>query len=222
MDKITIKADRREVRGKKVKLLRLDGKLPGVIYGKTTPPFPITLNLKEATLMLKSTSSSALVTIDVDGEEFTTLVRERQRDFIHRNYLHVDFLAVSLTEKVKTKVNIVVEGIAPALEAFEALIISGLKQVEVESLPQDLPEKFTVDLSSLELIGDGIYVRELDLPANVEILDDPNEMIVVVSEQIIVEEEVEEEDLLEGEYEEGEEPDETEAGKEDAEETEEK
>lgn len=221
MDKITIKADRREVRGKKVKLLRLDGKLPGVIYGKTTPPFPITLNLKEATLMLKSTSSSALVTIDVDGEEFTTLVRERQRDFIHGNYLHVDFLAVSLTEKVKTKVNIVVEGIAPALEAFEALIISGLKQVEVESLPQDLPEKFTVDLSSLELIGDGIYVRELDLPANVEILDDPNEMIVVVSEQIIVEEEIEE-DLLEGEYEEGEEPDETEAGKEDAEETEEK
>lgn len=221
MDKITIKADRREVRGKKVKLLRLDGKLPGVIYGKTTPPFPITLNLKEATLMLKSTSSSALVTIDVDGEEFTTLVRERQRDFIHGNYLHVDFLAVSLTEKVKTKVNIVIEGIAPALEAFEALIISGLKQVEVESLPQDLPEKFTVDLSSLELIGDGIYVRELDLPANVEILDDPNEMIVVVSEQIIVEEEIEEEDLLEGEYEEGEEPDETEAGKEDAEETEE-
>lgn len=223
MDKITIKADRREIRGKKVKLLRLEGILPGVVYGKSTAPVLISMDLKEATAILRATSSSALLTIEVDGEEFTTLVRERQRDFIHGNYLHVDFLAVSLTEKVRTKVNIVMEGIAPALEAFESLLISGLKQVEVESLPQDLPEKFTVDLSSLELIGDGIYVRELDMPDNVELLDDPNEMIVVVSEQIIVEEEEEldEEELLEGELEEGAEPVEGEEGEAEAEEKEE-
>lgn len=201
MDKIVLNAERREVIGKKVKLLRIEGKLPGVIYGKSTESIPIILDLKEATKILKATSSSSLLTINIDGEEFSTLVRERQRDFIRGNYLHVDFLSVSLTEKVRAKVNIVAEGEAPALNDIETLLTSGLDQIEVESLPQDLPEKFTVDLSSLEEVGDGIYVRDLEIPPNVELLADPDEMIVVITLQIIVEEEeeIDEEALLEGE-----------------------
>ena len=201
MDKIVLNAERREVIGKKVKLLRNEGKLPGIIYGKSTESIPIILDLKEATKILKATSSSSLLTINIDGEEFSTLVRERQRDFIRGNYLHVDFLSVSLTEKVRAKVNIVAEGEAPALNDIETLLTSGLDQIEVESLPQDLPEKFTVDLSSLEKVGDGIYVRDLEIPPNVELLADPDEMIVVITLQIIVEEEeeIDEEALLEGE-----------------------
>ena len=201
MDKIVLNAERREVIGKKVKLLRNEGKLPGIIYGKSTESIPIILDLKEATKILKATSSSSLLTINIDGEEFSTLVRERQRDFIRGNYLHVDFLSVSLTEKVRAKVNIVAEGEAPALNDIETLLTSGLDQIEVESLPQDLPEKFTVDLSSLEEVGDGIYVRDLEIPPNVELLADPDEMIVVITLQIIVEEEeeIDEEALLEGE-----------------------
>ena len=201
MDKIVLNAERREVIGKKVKLLRNEGKLPGIIYGKSTESIPIILDLKEATKILKATSSSSLLTINSDGEEFSTLVRERQRDVIRGNYLHVDFLSVSLTEKVRAKVNIVVEGEAPALINIETLLTSGLDQIEVESLPQDLPEKFTVDLSSLEEVGDGIYVRDLEIQPNVELLADPDEMIVVITLQIIVEEEeeIDEEALLEGE-----------------------
>ncbi len=201
MDKIVLNAERREVIGKKVKLLRNEGKLPGIIYGKSTESIPIILDLKEATKILKATSSSSLLTINIDGEEFSTLVRERQRDFIRGNYLHVDFLSVSLTEKVRAKVNIVAEGEAPALNDIETLLTSGLDQIEVESLPQDLPEKFTVDLSSLEEVGDGIYVRDLEIPPNVELLADPDDMIVVITLQIIVEEEeeIDEEALLEGE-----------------------
>ena len=207
MDKIVINAERRNVLGKKVKLLRNKGKLPGVIYGKSTEAIPILLNLKEATKILQATSSSSLLTIEVDGKEYSTLVRERQRDFIRGNYLHVDFLAVSLTEKVRAKVTIVTEGEAPALNNFESLLTSGLDQIEVESLPQDLPEKFVVDLNSLEEIGDGVYVRDLEIPPNVELLEDLDEMIRVITLQIIVEEEeeIDEEALLEGELEEGEE-----------------
>jgi len=207
MDKVVLNAEHRVVRGKKVKLLRNEGKLPGIIYGKSTESIPIMLNLKEATKILKATSSSSLLTIEIDGEEYSTLVRERQRDFIRGNFLHVDFLAVSLTEKVRARVNIVTEGEAPALINFEALLTSGLDQIEVESLPQDLPEKFTIDLSALEEIGDGVYVRDLEIPPNVELLVDPDEMIVVISLQIIVEEEeeIDEEALLEGELVEGEE-----------------
>ena len=191
MDKIVLKAKRRDIIGKKTKYLRLDGGLPAVVYGKTTPTFPVLLDLKSASKILRAATSSSLITIDVEGEEYTTLVRELQRDFIRGNYLHVDFLAVSSTEKVKASVDVIHEGVAPALALYECLLTTGLTQVEVESFPQDLPEKITVDLSSLMEVGDGIYIRDLDLPDNVEIFADSNDMLVVVSAQIIVEEEEE-------------------------------
>lgn len=194
MDKIVLKAKRRDTIGKKVKDLRIDGGLPAVVYGKTTPAFPVLLELKSASKILRAATSSSLITIDVEGEEYTTLVRELQRDFIRGNYLHVDFLAVSATEKVKANVDIVLEGVAPALALYECLLTTGLTQVEVESFPQDLPEKLTVDLSSLMEVGDGIYIRDLELPDNVDIFADSNDMLVVVSAQIIVEEEEEIED----------------------------
>lgn len=214
MDKVVISASHREVLGKKVKEMRRDGKLPAVLYGKSLKPIAIIMDLKEATSILKATSSSSLLTIDLDGKEYTTLVRERQRDLIRGNYLHIDFLAVSLTEKVRAKVTITIEGQAPALETYESLLTTGLDRIEVESLPQDLPERITVDVSSLNEIGDGIYVRDIELPPNVETLHDMDDMIVVVSALVIVEEEEEEE--LEEELELEGEPGELEEGAEEA------
>lgn len=206
MDKIVLQAEPRNVIGKKVKILRQDGKLPAVIYGKSTEPISISLDLKIAEKVLNTISSSTLLTIEVDGKEFTTLVRESQRDFIRRNYLHVDFLAVSLTEKVTAFIDLVLKGVAPALENFECLLITGIDQVEVESLPQDLPENLEIDISSLEAIGEGIYVKDLKLPNNIDVLTNLDDMIVVVAAQVIAEEEEEldEEALLEGELVDGE------------------
>ncbi|MDH3943488.1 MAG: 50S ribosomal protein L25 [Anaerolineae bacterium] len=216
MDKVVIPANKRGIKGKKVKLLRAEGKLPGVIYGSKMEPLPISLDLKEATKTLRATSSSSLLYIDVDGEEYTTLVRERQRDFIRGTYLHIDFLAVSLTEKVRAMVNISIEGDAPALETYDSLLTTGVDQLDVESLPQDLPEKISVDVSGLEEIGDGIYVRDLEIPDNIDVFTDGEELVVVISAVVLIEEEVEEEELDE-ELEEGEEVDE-EAVEEEAEE----
>lgn len=204
MDTNVLKAEPRDIIGKKVKLLRKDGKLPGIIYGKGKKPIPITLELREASKLLRGVSSSTLLTIEVDGKEHTTLVRERQRDFIRGNYLHIDFLEISLKDKVKAKVNFVFEGIAPAIEAYEGLLITGLDQVEVESLPADLPEKIVIDLTVLENMGDGIFVRDLEFPENVVVIGNLDEMVAVITSQAIVEEEEDEEvdeELLEGEVE---------------------
>jgi large subunit ribosomal protein L25 len=130
-------------------------------------------------------------------------VRDRQRDVLTGIYLHVDFLAISLTEKVRTQVGIVLEGDAPAIKEFDAIIITGLDRLEVESLPGDLPERITVDISSIVGIGDGIYVKDLVVPDEVDILEDPEDMIVVATAPTMVEEEVEieEEELEEVEVE---------------------
>ena len=199
MEKVVLKATRREVMGKQVSALRRAGKLPAVLYGHRIESTPITLDAHETSLTLSHLTSSSLVTIRLDGKEYPTLVREKQRDPIKNRLLHLDFQAVSLTEKIRAKVGIELTGTAPAVKEFNAIIVHGLTEVEVEGLPQELPERIVVDLSSLSEIGDGFRVRDLVFSDKVEILDDPEEVIVVATaprvEEVVEEIPVEEEEV---------------------------
>lgn len=202
-DKIIIKASKRDVIGKKVKLLRLEGLLPAVVYGRAIDaPISISMDLRETTKIMRNVGPSTLVTLDVDGKEYATLVRARQRDFIKGNYLHLDFLAISMTEKVTSLVNLILEGVVPAIETFGAVLITGVDRIEISALPQDLPDVIRVDISSLENIGSGIFTRDLILPDNVELLSSLEDMIAVATAPTLAIEEEEEavdEELLEGE-----------------------
>ncbi len=116
MEKVVLKASYRNVTGKKVGALRRQGKLPGIIYGHHIDPTPIEMDLREATRLLSGLSGSALVQIELDGNPFSVLVREKQRDFIRGTYLHIDFQTVSLTEKLRTRVAVELTGISPAVK----------------------------------------------------------------------------------------------------------
>ena len=202
MEKVVIQAEKRTVVGKQVRALRREGKLPAVIYGHHMDPVSIVLDTHSASRILAKASSSTLVTIELGGVQYPTLVREKQLDFIRNSLIHVDFLAVSMTEKLTASVGVHIEGESPAVKEYGAILVNNLTELEVECLASDLPERFVVDVSGLVEIGDGMYVRDLTVPANVEILTDPDEMIVVVTAQAA--EEVEEEvEVLEGEEGEG-------------------
>lgn len=221
MEKVLLKAEKRIIIGKKVKNLRLAGKVPAVIYGGKLKSLPITLDKRDTTNTLNRVSGSTILTIDVEGEEHAALVREIQQDYIKGELLHVDFLAVSLKEKLRTSVSISLVGEAPVLEEFSALIVSGLDQIEVECFPQDLPKVIEVDVSSLEKLGAAIYLKDLPTIEKVEFLSDPEELIVVASSiKEEVEEVVEEAEILE-EVEEGAEPEVVERGKDEEESSEE-
>ncbi len=182
MERFTLKATKRNVVGKKVAQLRREGKLPAVLYGRhVDKPIPVTLDRGDTSKILKRINYSTLVLIDLEGEEHNVLVRDFQIDAILRELTHVDFLVVSLTETVRAEISVVLEGKAPAISNLGGLLVNGLEHVEVEALPQDLPERFIVDVSGLENFGDGIFVRDLVVPANVTVLSDPDELIVVAS-----------------------------------------
>jgi len=191
MDKIVLHAEKRNVTGKQVRQLRRAGKLPGIIYGHNIEPTALSLDLKEATKILNTLTGSSLVTVNLDGKEESVLVREKQKDYIKGTLLHVDFQKVSLTEKLTAGVEIELTGIAPAVKDFNGVVVSGLDEIEVECLPQDLPEKIVVDVSNLANIGDAIYVRDLPKIENVEFMENPDELIVIISatkEEPVVEE----------------------------------
>ncbi|HZU86261.1 MAG TPA: 50S ribosomal protein L25 [Anaerolineaceae bacterium] len=181
MEKVVINATRRTVKGKQVRQLRRQGLLPGVVYGHNIDPIAISMDARETTRILSGLTASSLVTILLEGKESATLVREKQRNFIRGNLLHVDFQVVSLTEKIRAKVGIQVIGLAPAVKDFNGVLVNGIGEIEVEALPQDLPERITIDTSKLNRIGDGIYVRDLPAMDKVEILSDPDEMLVIIT-----------------------------------------
>ncbi len=178
MEKVVLKAAKRDVSGKQVNALRRAGKLPAVIYGRRTDPVNITLDSHTAGLALSKVGSSTLITIEVDGTEYPVLVRERQRDYIKNRLIHVDFLAVSLTEKIRAEVRIELSGVSLAVKDSDAVLVTGLHTLTVECLPGDLPEHVTVDIGPLAKVGDSIHVRDVTLGDKVQILDDPDEMIV--------------------------------------------
>jgi large subunit ribosomal protein L25 len=217
MEKVVLDAEKRTLTGKQVSKLRREGKIPAVIYGRDYEATPITLDLRNTTNTLAKVSSSTILTVVLDGKEQPTLIREIQKNFIRNEILHIDFLAVSSKEKLRTAVSIVLVGEAPVLDEFDALLVNGIEHIEVECYPQDLPESIEVDLSVLKELGDAIYVKDIATPANVEFLTDGEELVVIANAQ--KEEAVEEEEeLAEGEGEGGSEPEVIEHGKKEEEE----
>ncbi len=222
MEKYVLQADKREIIGKKVKALRREGKLPAVIYGSGIDPQAITLDTKEARQTLKTIGANTLVTIKIGKKELLALVRDVQREVIKRDLLHIDFQAVSLEESITTTVPIVVEGEAPAIKLFNAVLTSGLDELQIEAKAKDLPDSIVVDVSELAEIGDHIQVKDLNIPGEVTVLDDPDEIVFVAAAPTVMEieeevvegaelfEELTEAELMEGAEEAGEEADEEE------------
>lgn len=181
MEKIVLKAEKRNVVGKQVKALRREGKLPGVIYGRHVEPISISLEAHSTGLAMAKLTSSSLVTINLDGKEYPALVRDRQRDYIKGNLTHVDFLAVDLNEKIRTFVGVHYVGVSGAVKDYNGVLVHNLEQLEVECLPTDLPERIEIDISVLAKIGDGIRVHDVKISDKVRIVTDGDEMVAVVT-----------------------------------------
>jgi len=216
MEEIVIVAKKRELVGKHVKTLRRKGTLPAVVYGPHISPAPISLDYREANRILPTVTSSQLVVVDVEGEKHTVLVKEKQRHPVMGLLQHVDFMAVSMTDKLRVNVLVELRGDAPAVKDYGGILVSGLEVVEIECLPRELPERIIVDISGLREIGDAIHVKALEISDKVSVLTDPEEMIVIVTAPAAEEEEVAEVIVAEG----GEEPEVIEKGKKEEEEEE--
>ncbi len=174
-----LNATHRTVIGKQVNAMRREGKLPAVVYGKKSAPFPITLNLRETMLTLRGLPSSHLIKLIVDGTAHTVLVREKQYHVLKNELIHLDFQAISMDEKLIAKVPVRLIGVAPAIKEFEAMLMTELDELEVEAYPADLPEYIDVDVTSLTELGANITVGSLSLGSKVEVRHEADEVIVL-------------------------------------------
>jgi len=197
-EQIVLEAQNRTIKGKQVGRLRREGILPGIIYGRIgkeqIEPVLIQLDLHESSKVINKLTGSSLLTLNVDGESYPVVLREAQKDIIFGTLRHVDFMAVSLTEKLQTAVPIELIGQAPAEVNFAAVVVTNITELEIECLPKDMPQRIEVDATLLVDMESAIYVRDLDLPDTIEVLTDPDELIAGVTYVAIEEEEEEEEE----------------------------
>lgn len=181
MDKITLKAEKRETLGKKVKRLREQNILPANIYGKGVESLAIKIDKLDFEKIFKEAGETGLVEIVVGDDKRPTLVHEVQYDPVSDEPLHVDFRQVDLKEKVTATVPVETRGESPAEKRGVGTAVLYLDEVEVEALPSDLPEKFEIDISGLEEVDQALYIKDIDVDkAKVEIKADSEEIIIKV------------------------------------------
>lgn len=179
-EELIIKAEKRAIKGKQVSQLRRAGILPGVIYGHKVDSQAIQMDRHTVSLQMSKITPTTLVTVDVAGDQIKAFVRDRQRDVLHGVLTHLDFLAVSMTEKMRAEVELELTGEAPVLENPIYLLNHSLNVIEIECFPQDMPERVLVDVSAISTPEDSITVGDLNLGENVTILTDHSEVIVSV------------------------------------------
>ncbi len=198
-EKHALNAKKRIVTGKKVKLLRLAHILPGHIYGNTEP-INVEFDEKAFNALFKKTGETSVLQVHVEGEKEArpVLVADYSVDPVRGQIIHVDLRQVNLNVKVKANVQIELEGESLAVKDG-GVLISLINEIEVEALPNDLPEKFVLDISSLLKIGDEFKVSDLKYDASKVtlavgvdvVLVEINEPRVEVEPEVVVPVEVE-------------------------------
>ncbi|TME55437.1 MAG: 50S ribosomal protein L25 [Chloroflexi bacterium] len=179
---VTLKLEPRTDRGRHLKTLRRQGRLPGVVYGHNVDAVTVMVDGREFVKAFQKVGRNQLVDLQLGDEPLRkALIREVQRNPRDGDLLHVDFYQVNLTEKIESEVPIELDGTVELVSKGEADLQRGLHALKVECLPTDLPPVITVDISGLKEVDDEIRVKDLAVPPGCEILDEPDDLIVKVS-----------------------------------------
>lgn len=177
-----LKATRRDIRGKKNKQIRESGQVPGVIYGQGGDADAISIEQLELERVYRHAGSNQLVDVSLDGETKTVLFHDVQINPVKGHIDHFDFYTVKMDEAIRTEVPIHFEGEAAGEYKEGGVLIKPLETVEVEALPRNLPESFTIDISGMDNIGDMIHVSDLKIPAEVTLITPGEEQLVRIDE----------------------------------------
>jgi large subunit ribosomal protein L25 len=171
MEKMILDAELRGVGRHPVRELRDLANVPAVVYGAHAQPQTIALNAKALQKALH-VAGSGLLTIKITGQSpMQVLTREIQRDPVKHHLLHVDFQAVSMTEKLRLHVLVAAEGDAPAMKLNgDLVLVRNTDSIEIECLPGDIPNHLVADLSRLKSEHDELLVKDLVLPSGVRVL----------------------------------------------------
>jgi len=181
-----------------VKRLRRTGQLPAVAYGRGKDPVNLSVDAHEFRTLLSHQGAGGLITLKfTDGKaDLPVIVKEIQIDPRRNEVRTLDFLHVSLSEKVSSTALLVLEGEPIGVRQDGGLLTQSLHEIHISALPQNLPESITLDITDLEL-NSSLHVSDIKFPEGVEAETDGEEIVASVAPPRVEKEETEE--AVEGE-----------------------
>lgn len=184
MSEITVEVQKREETGKNAnRRLRAAGYVPAVVYGGGRESVAIQVEMNVIHELLRQEGGEhAVFLLKMAGTDTSrhTMVRDIEIDSVSRQIMHLDFQRVLLTEKVRVPVAIELVGLATGVKNEGGVLDFITREVEIESLPGDIPPKLVLDVSHLE-VGSHIEAGELEIPSSVTLLEEPGRTIVAVA-----------------------------------------
>jgi len=191
--------ERKETGTRKIKHLRKEGWIPGVIYGHGEKSKLIMIQEEELIKVLHNMHSEAtLLNLDYEGEKIRALMREVSRSPLTEKLLHVDFQHIHENEEINVHVILEFQGKPKGVEEGGILNIEH-RHLIARCLPKDIPEKIVVDVSNLE-IGESLHIKDLNIPEGVKVEEDPSATVVnILSPRKIIEVTPVEEEIAIGE-----------------------
>lgn len=182
MEKINLKANTREITGKKVSQLRNNGLVPAVIYGKDHKPVSLQIDVKNFKHAFEKAGHSALIDLAIDDKNtIKTIIHDVQFDPVTDEPLHVDLYAIKMDEKIETEIPLNFIGVSPAVKDLEGSLIKNFDELEVECLPKDLVHEIKVDISSLKTFDDVIRLKDIEIPDGITPLQDKERVVALVN-----------------------------------------
>lgn len=162
---------------------RREGKVPAVLYGHGTDPQHLLLSAHDFSAVLRHSGTNAVLVLDIEGKEQLALTKALEIHPIRRNIQHADLLVVRRGEKVTVEVNVVIEGDA----ASGTLVTQDTNSIEIEAEALSIPEQLTVSVEGIEA-GTQILAGQVELPAGVNLVSDPELLVVNIVEAPTAEE----------------------------------
>src|SRR5512140_1172631 len=181
MSEFVVPAESRSETGKNVnRRLRSRGMIPGVVYAAGKSAVSVAVSPREISAILKSASGeNTLFDLDLGGARRKVILKEYQREPLRGQLLHADFYEVALDKALQVSVHIELTGTPTGVKLQGGIVDFVTRELDVECLPADIPEKFTIDISHLEL-NKHLRVSDLKLGDKVKLLAEPEVVIVHV------------------------------------------
>ena len=182
MASANLSAKARDNSGKGVaRKLRGEGRVPAIVYGHGRDPLSLSINTRELERLLDHIAAeSTVIDLDIEGKPSRTLIREIQRHPFKRQILHVDFQELVAGEKISVSVPIVLVGVPDGVRMDGGILDISMRELEIEVDPSNIPNHVEIDVTKLT-IGSSVHVRDIPLPEGVEVLDDLDASVCVVS-----------------------------------------
>lgn len=183
MEKLELTVETRESKGTKKELsdLRAASRIPGVIYGGGKPPLRVALPERDLMAARKAGGVNAILHLKLGKSTETVILKDLQRHPVTDRPVHADFQRISLTEKIEAKVPLQIVGEAPGVKLTGGVLQHELRVLSVKALPARIPPRIDVDVSHLE-INQHILIKDLKIDPELEILDDPQHIVVHVTQ----------------------------------------